>query len=45
MLHDPKVYHDPATFNPERFMGAPEQIEQNPEDIVFGFGRRFVVQV
>ncbi|KAF8143310.1 cytochrome P450 [Mycena galopus ATCC 62051] len=37
-LHDPKVYADPFTFNPDRFMGpnpAPE-----PKDMVFGYGRR-----
>ncbi|KAL5636445.1 hypothetical protein ACGC1H_000418 [Rhizoctonia solani] len=42
MLHNPQMYHDPLTFNPERFMGPPESMEQNPENIIFGFGRRYV---
>ncbi|EIM88804.1 cytochrome P450 [Stereum hirsutum FP-91666 SS1] len=37
-LHDPDVYRDPFTFNPDRFMG-PEP-EQDPADFCFGFGRR-----
>ncbi|CAE6514152.1 unnamed protein product [Rhizoctonia solani] len=40
MLHDPQMYRDPHTFNPERFMGPPENMERNPENIIFGFGRR-----
>ncbi|CAE7114382.1 unnamed protein product [Rhizoctonia solani] len=40
MLHNPQTYHDPQAFNPERFLGSPENIEQNPENIIFGFGRR-----
>lgn len=40
MVSDPDMYHDPATFNPERFLGPIESVERNPEDIVFGFGRR-----
>lgn len=40
MLRDPEVYQDPASFNPSRFMGPLE--EPNPEDVVFGFGRRRV---
>lgn len=40
MTHDPKVYKKPMEFNPGRFLGdAPEQ---DPKEIVFGFGRRFV---
>ncbi|KAF8810286.1 cytochrome P450 [Phlegmacium glaucopus] len=38
MLHDPKVYSNPASFNPERFLGP--NMEQDPRDICFGFGRR-----
>ncbi|GAB1525335.1 hypothetical protein RhiTH_008494 [Rhizoctonia solani] len=38
MVRDPAVYHDPETFNPSRYLG-PES-ESNPEDVVFGFGRR-----
>ncbi|KAJ1309213.1 hypothetical protein OPQ81_004882 [Rhizoctonia solani] len=40
MLHNPQVYRDPHVFNPERFMGPPENMERNPENIIFGFGRR-----
>ncbi|CUA68411.1 O-methylsterigmatocystin oxidoreductase [Rhizoctonia solani] len=38
MLRDPKVYQHPETFNPSRFLGADP--EPDPEDVVFGFGRR-----
>ncbi|KAJ7451064.1 cytochrome P450 [Mycena latifolia] len=38
-LHDPKVYTDPFTFNPDRFLGP--NPPPHPEDIgVFGYGRR-----
>ncbi|KAK1961023.1 cytochrome P450 [Colletotrichum sublineola] len=37
-LHDPQTYSDPASFNPDRFL-APRN-EPDPEDQVFGFGRR-----
>ncbi|CAE6514159.1 unnamed protein product [Rhizoctonia solani] len=40
MVRDPQVYHEPHVFNPERFMGPAESTERNPEDIIFGFGRR-----
>jgi cytochrome P450 len=35
---DPKVYHDPHLFKPERFMGS--NPEPSPHGYVFGFGRR-----
>ncbi|KAK0470764.1 cytochrome P450 [Armillaria novae-zelandiae] len=38
MTHDPEVYKDPMTFNPERFLGPDP--EQDPREISFGFGRR-----
>ncbi|KAK7441016.1 hypothetical protein VKT23_016797 [Stygiomarasmius scandens] len=38
MSRDREVYADPETFNPERFLGSSP--EQDPRDIVFGFGRR-----
>lgn len=38
MLRDPKVYKNPGRFNPARFLGPDS--ESNPEDVVFGFGRR-----
>ncbi|KAJ7609821.1 cytochrome P450 [Roridomyces roridus] len=37
ILHDEKVYPDPHTFNPERFLGANPQPDPNA---AFGFGRR-----
>ncbi|KAF8187480.1 cytochrome P450 [Pholiota molesta] len=38
MMHDPAVYKDPMTFNPERFLGP--NAETDPKLAVFGFGRR-----
>jgi len=40
MLHDPKVYPEPSKFDPERFLGP--QPQQDPLDVCFGFGRRYV---
>ncbi|CAE6422464.1 unnamed protein product [Rhizoctonia solani] len=40
MLHDSQTYHKPHVFNPERFMGSAENVERNPENMIFGFGRR-----
>ncbi|CAE6416103.1 unnamed protein product [Rhizoctonia solani] len=40
MLHNPQMYRDPHVFNPERFIATSENAERNPEDIIFGFGRR-----
>ncbi|EME78837.1 uncharacterized protein MYCFIDRAFT_190975 [Pseudocercospora fijiensis CIRAD86] len=36
--HDPSIYHDPTTFNPNRFLGDPP--EMDPRTFIFGFGRR-----
>ncbi|RYP09137.1 hypothetical protein DL765_008562 [Monosporascus sp. GIB2] len=36
--HDPAVYKDPMSFNPDRFLADPPP--PNPRDYVFGFGRR-----
>ncbi|KAK7682344.1 hypothetical protein QCA50_014549 [Cerrena zonata] len=38
ILHDPEVYVDPFSFNPDRHLG--EELERDPRDVVFGFGRR-----
>ncbi|KAJ3560510.1 hypothetical protein NP233_g10793 [Leucocoprinus birnbaumii] len=38
MLHDPRSYSDPMSFNPSRFLGS--NPEQDPRQICFGFGRR-----
>ncbi|KAL0945844.1 hypothetical protein HGRIS_012127 [Hohenbuehelia grisea] len=38
MLHDPRVYTNPAAFEPGRFLG--DQPERDPQDACFGFGRR-----
>ncbi|KAJ7102588.1 cytochrome P450 [Mycena belliarum] len=38
-LHDPNVYTDPFTFNPDRFLGP--NPPPRPEEVgVFGYGRR-----
>ncbi|EAU84014.2 cytochrome P450 [Coprinopsis cinerea okayama7 len=38
MLHDPRVYHNPMDFKPERFLGPTP--EPDPRNACFGFGRR-----
>lgn len=41
MAHDPRIYHDHEMFKPERYLrSASHEPERNPQDIVFGFGRR-----
>jgi hypothetical protein len=41
ITHDPKVYHDPSVFRPERFLGSLEhEPEPDPHNVSFGFGRR-----
>lgn len=37
IAHDPKYYHDPMSFKPERFLHAPEM---DPRNFAFGWGRR-----
>jgi cytochrome P450 len=42
ICRDPRIYPDPETFNPERFLkdGKINPLVFNPEDRVFGTGRR-----
>lgn len=42
ILHDPSVYTDPFTFNPDRFIkdGQLDTSVFNPHAASFGFGRR-----
>ena len=45
MLYDEDVYSDPFNFVPERFLDDEGQLDpsvRQPEDIAFGFGRRYV---
>lgn len=42
ILHDPQVYKDPFTYNPERFLkgGKIDRTIRDPTVAFFGFGRR-----
>lgn len=42
MSQDPKVYPQPETFRPERFLTAEGQFTRRNELPVFGYGRRYV---
>ncbi|KAI0291850.1 cytochrome P450 [Russula brevipes] len=40
-LHDPEVYKNPMTFNPDRLIAQPgKPAEPDPFDVAFGYGRR-----
>ena len=44
ICHDEKVYSDPETFNPDRFLGPDGKIDasiKDPEVRIFGSGRRW----
>lgn len=45
MLHDPEVYPDPFTFNPNRYRidSDIDFIQEDPRKFAFGFGRRICV--
>ncbi|KAL4808097.1 cytochrome P450 [Aspergillus unguis] len=41
IMHDPNLYADPKTFNPDRFLAHDNHVpEQDPSAFAFGFGRR-----
>ena len=45
MFNDENEYPDPETFKPERYLNNDELKNgpRSPADVIFGFGRRFVV--
>jgi cytochrome P450 len=45
MTRDEEVYPDSESFKPERFLknGNINKVTRDPHDIVFGFGRRYVL--
>ncbi|KAF5393735.1 hypothetical protein D9757_000328 [Collybiopsis confluens] len=47
LTHDPRVYHSPMEFKPERYLaealaaeGMGREVEPHPRETCFGFGRR-----
>ena len=45
MLNNEQDYPEPRKFNPERFLknGEFDNSVRNPMDIIFGFGRRWIL--
>ena len=44
-MNDEKEYPDPGSFNPERYINDGKNEPRDPADIIFGFGRRFVLSI
>lgn len=49
MTHDPQVYPYPDEFIPERFedhtRNPTGKVQPDPSNLVFGFGRRYVLNL
>ncbi|EKM59405.1 uncharacterized protein PHACADRAFT_181407 [Phanerochaete carnosa HHB-10118-sp] len=46
ILHDPKCYHDPMEFKPERFLASDsKEPELDPSKFAFGYGRRSTIRL
>lgn len=43
MLNDDNVYQDPRKYNPDRWFNTTIDKSNDPYEIAFGFGRRFVL--
>lgn len=43
-MHDPSLYPDPETVNPERYLhgGDSDGLNPDPRSFAFGYGRRYV---